>query len=76
MYILAKTYNFILNIIHKNGKREYKNGKKGLPNGKSDDIVKPCSETLPITIPITVPRALPEKGTNYKTHFERERKTK
>ena len=30
----------------------------GLPNCKSGVIVKPCSETLPITIPITVPEAL------------------
>ena len=32
----------------------------GLPNGKSGVIVKPCSETLPITVPEAWKRALPK----------------
>ena len=32
----------------------------GLPNGKSGVIVKPCSETLPITIPRAIPITIPE----------------
>ena len=32
----------------------------GLPNCKSGVIVKPCSETLPITIPEALKRALPK----------------
>ena len=32
----------------------------GLPNCKSGVIVKPCSETLPITIPRAIPITIPE----------------
>ena len=32
----------------------------GLPNCKSGVIVKPCSETLPITIPRAIPTTVPE----------------